>query len=144
MMGEKCLSMGERSTMTKSILCCVSILGFIAAAGPARAAEQPAKDRHVLRGAASSPNSSEDECETRIRKLEASDAEGRERLDEKNEVIDHCARQYKRDRTIERLVKACATYEQQPVVKQQSVAECQLAAFKYANALRTLKAEYRK
>jgi hypothetical protein len=34
--------------------------------------------------------------------------------------------------------------EEQPVVKQQFVAECQLAAFGYANALRTLKAEYRK
>jgi len=30
------------------------------------------------------------------------------------------------------------------VVKQQFVAECQLAAFKYANALRTLKMEYKK
>jgi len=29
-------------------------------------------------------------------------------------------------------------------VKQQMVAECQLAAFNYANALRTLKAEYKK
>jgi hypothetical protein len=30
------------------------------------------------------------------------------------------------------------------VLKQQPVAECQLAAFGYANALSTLKAEYRK
>jgi hypothetical protein len=30
------------------------------------------------------------------------------------------------------------------VVQQQLVAECQLAAFNYANALRTLKAEYKR
>jgi hypothetical protein len=41
-------------------------------------------------------------------------------------------------------VKECAKYEEQPVVKQQAVAECQLAAFNYANALRTLKAEFGK
>ena len=35
-------------------------------------------------------------------------------------------------------------YEEQPVVKQQFVAECQLAAFNYANALYSLKAEYAK
>ena len=46
--------------------------------------------------------------------------------------------------TIERLVEQCAKYEEQPVVKQQFVAECQLAAFGYANALRTLKAEHGK
>jgi hypothetical protein len=33
---------------------------------------------------------------------------------------------------------------ERPVIKQQFVAECQLAAFKYANALRWLKAEYGK
>jgi len=41
-------------------------------------------------------------------------------------------------------VKECAKFEEQPVVKQQFVAECQLAAFKYANALRALKMEYKK
>ena len=41
-------------------------------------------------------------------------------------------------------MKECARYEEQPVLKQQFVAECQLAAFNYANALYTLKAEYRK
>ena len=67
-----------------------------------------------------------------------------ERLREKNEVIDYCASQYKNDKTIARLVKECAKYVEQPVVKQQFVAECQLAAFSYANALNTLKTEYRK
>lgn len=76
--------------------------------------------------------------------LDASQAEGEERLAEKREVIDYCYSQYKRDKTIERLVNDCAKYEEQPVVKQQSVAECQLAAFNYANALRTLKSDYRK
>jgi hypothetical protein len=41
-------------------------------------------------------------------------------------------------------VKACAKYEEQPEIKQQAVAECQLAAFGYAEALRTLKADYGK
>jgi hypothetical protein len=77
-------------------------------------------------------------------KLEASQAEGKERLAEKHLVIDYCASQYKNDKTIERLVKECAKYEEQPVVKQQFVGECQLAAFNYADALYTLKAEYRK
>ncbi len=76
--------------------------------------------------------------------LDASPAEGEERLTEKHLVIEYCASQYKNDKTIERLVKECAKYQEQPVVKQQFVAECQLAAFNYANALYTLKAEYRK
>ena len=107
---------------TKSVLCCVSFLALVTA-NPARAA---------------------DDCETRISKLEASQAEGAERLAEKNAVIGTCASQYKRDKTIERLVQECRKYEEQPVLKQQFVAECQLAAFNYANALRTLKSEYRK
>jgi len=78
-----------------------------------------------------------------MRKLEASQAEGEERLTEKHAVIEYCARQYKKDKMIERLVKECAKYEQQPVLKQQFAADCQLAAFNYANALQTLKAEYR-
>ena len=86
----------------------------------------------------------QDDCEIRMQKLEKSDAEGQARLDEKNAVIGFCASQYKRDRTIQRLVDACAKYEEQPVIKQQFVAECQLAAFNYANALRTLKAEFGK
>jgi hypothetical protein len=104
-----------------SVVCCVSLLVLVAA--PARAA---------------------DDCEARIGKLEASQAEGAERLAEKNAVIGSCASQYKRDKTIEQLVKECRKYEAQPVLQQQFVAECQLAAFNYANALRTLKAESRK
>jgi hypothetical protein len=119
--------------MTKSILFCVSILALVTAAATARAGEQAAVS-----------NSSADDCEARIQKLDASDAEGDERLAEKNEVIDSCASQYKGDKTIEALVKECAKYEEQPEVKQQSVAECQLAAFNYANDLRTLKEEYGK
>jgi hypothetical protein len=110
--------------MTKLVLACASILALVTAAAPALAAN--------------------DDCEARMQKLDASSAEGQERLDEKNRVIDFCASQYKYDKTIERLVQECAKYEEQPVVKQQSVAECQLAAFNYANALRTLKAEYGK
>ena len=110
--------------MTKPILCCVSILALVSAAAPACAAE--------------------DDCESRMQKLEASQAEGAERLAEKNKVIGHCARQYRREKTIEGLVKECANYEEQPVVKRQMLAECQLAAFGYANALSTLKSEYRK
>jgi len=130
--------------MAKSILHCVSILALVTAAPLACAGEESANDKHVLRTASSLPNSAGGDCETSIRKLDASQAEGEERLAEKNEVIDRCASQYKRDKTIERLVKECAKYEEQPTVKRQLVAECQLAAFNYANLLHTLKAEYRR
>ena len=130
--------------MTNPILCCVSILALVTAAAPARSGEQAAKDKHVLPSAFSLANSTGGDCATRIRKLEASQAEGEERLAEKHSVIDYCASQYKNDKTIERLAKECAKYEEQPIVKQQFVAECQLAAFNYANILYAVKAEYRK
>jgi hypothetical protein len=120
-------SLCERErTMLKLIFACASVV-WLATVAPAAAA----------------PASTED-CEARMQKLDASNAEGEERLAAKNDVIAFCTRQYARDETIKRLVKACAKYEEQPVVKQQAVAECQLAAFNYANALRTLKAEYKK
>lgn len=112
--------------MIKVIFYCVSMLALVAATSPAW------------------PDEQQDDCETRINKLDASAAEGAERLAEKNAVIDYCARQYKSDKTIDALVRECAKYEEQPVIKQQFVAECMLAAYNYANALRTLKAEYRK
>jgi hypothetical protein len=112
--------------MTKFLVCRVSILALLIAANPVWAGEQ------------------KDDCEARMSKLHASQAEGADRLTEKNAVIDYCDRQYKRDKTISRLVRQCARYEQQPVIKQQFVAECMLAAFGYANALYTLKAEYGK
>ena len=118
----------KQSTTIRSVLVplavCISVLALLAPTTPALAGH--------------------DDCEIRMRKLEKSDAEGQARLDEKNAVIVFCANQYKRDRTIQRLVDACAKYEEQPVIKQQFVAECQLAAFNYANALRTLKAEFGK
>src|SRR5262249_55872916 len=128
--------------MTGSIVLGVSILARVAAAAPAHAGERVAQGTSALPGAAPPPNSTEDDCEARIRKLDASDAEGEERLAEKNEVIDYCATQYENDKTIDGLVDECAKYEEQPVVKRQFVAECQLAAYKYANALRALKEEY--
>ena len=130
--------------MTKTVLVCASVLALVTTAAPGFAGEQIAGDTHVPRRAASQPATSEDDCEARIQKLDASTAEGQERLDEKHASIAFCANQYKHDKTIERLVEECAKYEQQPIVKQQFVADCQLAAFGYANALRTLKAEYRK
>jgi len=120
------------------------MVALIAAAAPAHSGELAANDKHVLPGAVSKSNSSKGDCETRMRKLDASQAEGEERLAEKNSVIDYCASQYKNDKMIAKLVRECARYEQQLVVKQQFVAECQLAAFNYANAWYTLKAEYRK
>lgn len=130
--------------MTKSVFVCASIIALVAAVAPGFAGEQIAGDTHAPRSAASQPTPIEDDCETRIQKLDASNAEGQERLDEKNVVIDFCANQYRHDKTIERLVAECAKYEEQPVMKQQFVAEFQLAAFNYANILHTLKAEYRK
>ena len=120
--------------MTKYILG-VSMLAVVAAADLGHAAEGTA---------AAKPTLTKNDCETAIRKLDASEAQGEERLAEKQEVIDQCLGEYKHDKTVARLVKDCAKYEEQPVVKQQFVAECQLAAFNYANALRALKAEYRK
>ena len=111
--------------MTKAVFTCALILALVAGAAPGFAGDKG-------------------DCETRIQKLDASNVEGQERLDEKTALISFCANQYKHDKTIGRLVEACAKYEEQPVVKQQLVAECQLAAFGYANALRTLKAEYGK
>ena len=130
--------------MIKAILVCTSIFALVTVVGPSLAGEQTEKETHVLRNTSSLPNSTEGDCETRIQKLDASSAEGEERLAEKNEVIDFCVIQYEHDNTIKRLVKECAKFEEQPVVKQQFVAECQLAAFKYANALRALKMEYKK
>lgn len=130
--------------MTSSILCCVSILALVTAAAPARSGEQAANDEHVLPNAFSPTNSTEGDCEARIQKLDASQAEGAVRLAEKYLVIGYCASQYKNDKTIESLVTECAKYEERPVLKRQFVAECQLAAFTYANALYALKAEYRK
>jgi hypothetical protein len=130
--------------MTASIVACVLALALVAAAAPALAGEPAAGNTQTLRKLASPPKSAEAGCETRIERLDASQAEGWERLAEKNEVIGFCAGQFRHDKTIERLVKACAKYEEQPVVKQQFVAECQLAAFNYAIALQALKAGYRK
>lgn len=90
------------------------------------------------------PGQNKDDCESRLSKLDASSAQGAERLTEKNLVIEYCARQYKNDKTIDRLVRECAKYDEQPVIKQQFVAECMLAAYNYANALYTLRAEYGK
>ena len=111
--------------MTRSIFVCTWILALVTATPSGFAGDK-------------------DDCETRIQKLDASNAEGQERLDEKHALIDFCANQYKHDKTIEKLVAECAKYAEQPVVKQQFVAECQLAAFGYANALHTLKAEHGK
>jgi len=130
--------------MTKSVFVCASIIALVIATAPGFAGEKIAGNRRVPRSAASQATPTEDDCETRIQKLDASNAEGQERLDQKNALIDFCANQYKHDKTIQRLVAECAKYEEQPVLKQQFVAECQLAAFGYANALRTLKAEHGK
>jgi hypothetical protein len=130
--------------MTKSFLCCVSVLALVIAVASDGHGEQRAGTKGASPSAASLPNSAGENCETRMRKLDASQAEGDERLREKNEVIDHCNAQYKRDKMIERLVDECARYEEQPIVKQQSVAECELAAFNYANTLYALRADYRK
>jgi len=126
--------------MTRSHIAGVSILA-LSIATPAIAGERTAPDTHVARKISSPPKSTGEDCETRMRKLDASTAEGEERLAEKNKVTGVCAAQYTGDRTIAMLVKQCTKYEEQPVVMQQFVADCQLAAFGYANALRALKAE---
>lgn len=118
--------------MSKAGRIAACIAAVLAAAVPAAAIAQAQKP-----GAAA-------DCETRMQALDASNAEGEERLAEKNGVIALCGRQYARDTAIQRLVKECAKYVEQPVVKQQFAADCMLAAFGYANALRTLKSEHKK
>jgi hypothetical protein len=100
--------------MMKAGFVCASILVFVSAIAPGLA-----------------------DCEASMQKLETSNAEGEERLRDKNKVIELYARQYESVTAIKRLVKECAKFEEQPVMKQQLVAECQLATFNYANALRT-------
>jgi hypothetical protein len=124
----------EKPIMTRSIFSALSVLALVSSAAPAGA--EQAKGKQMAR-----PAPSAETCETRISKLESSQAEGAERLAEKSEVIDHCSSQYKRDKTIERLVKECQKYEGQSVVRRQFVAECQIAAYGYANALYSLRAE---
>ncbi len=110
--------------MTKAITCCVSLLALVAVTAPTRSAEAG--------------------CEASMQKLDASQTEGDERLAEKDAVVGTCASQYKSDKTIKGLVKECMKYEEQPIVKQQFLADCELAAYNYANALYALKAEYGK
>ena len=126
--------------MSRSLLWCVSVVALVAAAAAVRAGEPIGVDGPVLRIA----KITKDDCATRIRKLEASDAEGDERLAEKRETIETCFAQYKNEKAIDRLVKECSKYEEQPIIKQHMVADCQLAAYRYANELRALKAQYRK
>ena len=128
------MSRGAHRAAAKAILCFISIAAFVAAT-PVGAAERTAPGKTAAQSAG-------DDCEARIEKLDASKAEGEERLSEKRGVIDACSDQYKRSKTIARLLNACAKYEEQPVVKQQFAADCELAAFRYGNALRALKAEH--
>ena len=127
--------------MIRIVLLGVSAVA-LAAVFPAAAGAQPTQSSQA--STETTARHDNDDCESRIQKLDASDAEGEERLAAKYEVIEFCSRQYARDTTIKMLVKACAKYAEQPVLKQQFMAECQLAAFGYANALRTLQTEYRK
>jgi hypothetical protein len=130
--------------MAKSVVCCVFLVTLVAAAVPVRPLAQSAPDKPGSRSPSGQPNSAADDCEARIDRLDASDAEGEQRLFEKRKVINACFDQFKRDKTIISLVDECEKYEGQPVVKRQFAADCQLAAFRYGNALRALKAEYRK
>ncbi|MGB7257882.1 MAG: hypothetical protein WBD48_07370 [Pseudolabrys sp.] len=136
-------SAGKPATI-RLILWCGFIVALAAVAAPALSAAQAANDTRIVPRSVSQAKPTAADCETRMQKLDASQAEGEERLAEKYRVIDFCDTQYRNDRTIQRLVKECAKYVEQPVVKQQFTADCQLAAFSYANALYALKAEYRK
>ena len=128
--------------MIRIVLLGASMFALVAATVPSAAAAQPAKSSQA--SSKRSAETGDDDCERRMQKLDASDAEGEERLAAKYDVIAFCARQYAGDTTVKKLVMDCAKYAEQPVLKQQFLAECQLAAFAYANALRTLKMEYRK
>jgi len=130
--------------MTKAVFLCASIFALLVADGAAFAAEQSPSGHRAPSNAPSPANSAGQDCDSRLQTLDDSKAEGEERLTEKYKVIDVCAGEYAHDRTIKQLVKECTKFAEQPVLKQQFLADCQLAAFKYANALRDLKAEYKK
>ncbi|MDR2881558.1 MAG: hypothetical protein LBV29_06625, partial [Azoarcus sp.] len=72
---------------------------------------------------------------------QTSQTEGEERLAEKVEAIEYCMRECESNTTIGQLADECAKYEGQAVTQQQLVADCQVAAYNYANALRMLKSE---
>ena len=127
-----------------SILCCGALFALVLVAAPAVCAAQAANDTRIVPRSVSRAAPTAADCEARMQKLDASQAEGEERLAEKYRVIDFCDTQYRNDRTIQRLVKECAKYVEQPVVKQQFTADCELAAFGYANALSALKEQYGK
>ena len=130
--------------MINRMLCRVSVAALATAMALAWSGQRGFAGQPAPAIAPSPVRSTESTCEASIQKLDSSPAEGEERLTEKRAVIDICTAQYRNDKAIDRLVKECAKYEEQPVVKQQFVAECQLAAFGYANALSTLKAQYGK
>src|SRR4051812_47041656 len=98
--------------MSRCAVVCSFILALAAVANA-----QTAGQTRVAPKVAAQPGTARMDCEARIRQLEKSSAEGQERLDEKNEVIDVCDRQYKRDKTVGSLVKECAKFEEQPVIK---------------------------
>ncbi len=123
--------------MTRFILCCVSLLALAAAPAPASA---QAKVKPAAPKAAPQPP---EDCADKIQKFEKSDAEGAERLAVKWEVVAFCDKEFKRDATVQRLVKDCAKYMDQPVLRQLLVTECQLAAYSYGNAMRMLKEDSR-
>jgi len=126
--------------MIKDAVAGVLLAGFFAVSGPAFAAGQT---RLAAGNSAPAPAAKKD-CYDRIQALDESNTEGEERLNEKYEVIEACDGQYAHDATINRLVDTCTKYEEQPVLKQQYLADCQLAAYRYANALRDLKEQYKK
>ncbi len=128
--------------MSKLILRCISVLALVTAATTARPADRAGNARVLSKAA--SPMTAAGDCAARMQKLDQSQAEGEDRLREKYAVADFCASQYKNDKAVESLVKECDKYEEQPVVKQQYLADCMLAAYGYANALSALKAEYGK
>lgn len=101
---------------------------------------QVAEAKGAKRTTSSLPKSTDDNCESKINQSNVSEAEGEERLQEKNEALSFCASQYKGERKIDALVKDCRKYVSQSVVSQQAVADCQLAAYSYANAIAALRA----
>lgn len=134
--------MGCGGSMSKLIAGGAWLLAMTAACHAEPAGLHAGHDPIVL--AAAAGVGTKTDCEARIQKLDASDAEGEERLFEKRRVIDACFEQYRSDKMITMLLQQCAKYEEQPVVKRQFAADCQLAAFGYANALQALRAEFRK
>jgi hypothetical protein len=116
----------ERTRMARAVACCLSVVALVAAAAPARAVGQIARD----------------DCRARIEGLNASRAEGEHRLAEKHAAIDACMHRYADDKTIVSLVRNAPSTRRSPSSSSRPSPAASSQPSNYGNELRALKAEF--